>query len=116
MMKTLFAGACLVLSFNAFSFDCTAIDRYVEKNENHESKAALVFTLDNAHTIKMEVEHRGQLYFVTYNKEDDDALLQIVNSADDTKGIVVRASFNKYGIMNVSRVDGQTVHRMECFK
>ena len=115
-MKTLFAGACVVLSFNAFSFDCTAIDRYVEKGEYHESKAALIFTLDNAHILKMEVEHKGQFYFVTYNKEDDDALLQIVNSANDTKGIVVRASFNKYGIMNVSSVDGQIVHRMECFK
>jgi hypothetical protein len=116
MIKTLFAGACLFVSFNAFSFDCTAIDRYVEKGEHHESKAALVFTLENEHTLKMEVEHKGQFYFVTYNKEDDDALLQIVNSADDTKGIVVRASFNKYGIMSVSSVDGQVVHRMECFK
>lgn len=116
MMKTLFAGTSLLLSFNAFSFDCTAIDRYVEKGVYYESKATLVYTLDNAHTLKMEVQHKGQLYFVTYNKQDDDALLQIVNSADDTKGIVVRASFNKYGVMSVSSVDGQVVRRMECFK
>lgn len=116
MLKTTFATILLLLSFNAFSFDCTAIDRYTEKGEYHESRAALAFTLENANTLKMEVEHKGQLYFITYNKQDDDGLLQIVNAADDTKGIVVRASFNKYGIMSVSSVDGQTVHRLECFK
>lgn len=116
MLKATFVTIFLLLSFNAFSFDCTAIDRYVEKGEYHESRAALISTLDNTNTLKMEVEHKGQFYFITYNKQDEDGLLQIVNSADDTKGIVVRASFNKYGIMSVSSVDGQTVHRMECYK
>lgn len=116
MFKSLISILCLTFSFSLFSFECTAIDRYVEKGEYHESRSALLTTLENANTLKMEVEHKGQLYFITYNKADDDGLLQIVNAADDTKGIVVRAAFNKYGMMSVSSVDGQTVHRMECFK
>ena len=116
MIKSLVGILCLSFSFSAFSFECTAIARYVEKGEYHESRSALITTLENANNLKMEIEHRGQLYFITYNKTDDDGLLQIVNAVDDTKGIVVRAAFNKYGMMSVSSVDGQVVHRMECFK
>lgn len=116
MFKSSIALVSLILSYNAFSFDCTAIDRFVDKGEYHETRAALVSTLENDHILKMEVEHKGQWYFVTYNKQDDDGLLQIVSSSDDTKGIVVRAAFNKYGMMSVSSVEGQVVHRMECFK
>ena len=116
MFKSLVGVLFLSFSFSAFSFECTAIDRYVEKGEYHESRSALISTLENSNTLKMEVEHKGQWYFITYNKIDDDGLLQIVNAVDDTKGIVVRAAFNKYGMMSVSSVEGQSVHRMECFK
>ena len=116
MLKSSIAMVCLFLSYSAFSFDCTAIDRFVDKGEYHETKAALVSTVENDHILKMEVEHKGQWYFVTYDKKEDDGLLQIVSAVDDTKGIVVRAAFNKYGMMSVSSVEGQVVHRMECFK
>jgi hypothetical protein len=116
MLKSSIVAVCLFLSYNAHSFDCTAIDRYVVKGEYRESRSALEPTLENINILKMEVELKGQWYSVTYNKQDEDGLLQIINSSDDRKGIVVRASFNKNGMMSVSSVDGQTVHRMECFK
>jgi hypothetical protein len=64
----------------------------------------------------LEGELYGQLYFLTYNKQDEDGLLQIVDSADNTKGIVARSSFNKKGFMSLTLVDNQIVHRLECFK
>ena len=116
MYKSLLAALCLFLSFSAFSIECTAINRYAANGEYFESKASLERTLDTVVSLKMETEHRGQLYFITYSKQDEDALLQIVDTNNETKGIVARSAFNKNGRMSLTLVDGQTVHRMECIK
>ena len=114
MYKALLVAICLLLSFSSFSFECTAINRYAVNGEYFQSKVLLQTTLDTVAFLKMETKHRGQLYFVTYNKQDEDALLQIVDANNDTKGIVARTAFNKNGRMSLTLVDGQTVHRMEC--
>lgn len=116
MYKALLVTICLLLSFNAFSFECTAINRYAVNGEYFQSKVLLQTTLDTVVSVKMETEHRGQFYFVTYNKQDEDALLQIVDVNNETKGIVARTAFNKNGRMSLTLVDGQTIHRMECVK
>lgn len=116
MFKSTIAVLTLISSFSAFSFECTAINRYFEKGEYHEEKSALMTTLENSSVLKMEVELNGEQFFITYNKNDEDALIQIVNAKDDTKGIVARSAFSKYGSMSLTTVDGQTVYRMECFK
>lgn len=116
MLQKSLAAICLLLSFNVMAFECTAIDRYMDKGEYHESRAALLTTLDNDLFLKMEVEHMDDLYFITYSKEDEEALVQIVDASDDTKGIVARMSFSKYGFLSLSKVDGSKVQRIECYK
>jgi hypothetical protein len=117
MLKNSIVTLLILFSSRAYSLECTAHNRHVnESGVLIQSESKLITTLDTIDMASLEGELYGQLYFLTYNKQDEDGLLQIVDSADNTKGIVARSSFNKKGFMSLTLVDNQIVHRLECFK
>jgi hypothetical protein len=115
MCQKLLALISVICSFNAYSIECTAHHRHVDEDgQLVQSQTKLTTTLEIGDILNLECELNGQLYFLDFNKADDDGLLQIVDASDYTKGIVSRSSFNKRGVMSLTLVDNQTVHRLEC--
>lgn len=115
MFKNILSILTLLSSTSAFSIECRAIDRYNQAEKRIvETEIQLVKTYDVSAILKLEGALNGKLYFLTYDGDQGDALMQIVDGNDYTKGVVSRSAFNKHGRMSLSQVDGESVHRLEC--
>jgi hypothetical protein len=115
MIKLKILTLFILFSISAFGIDCTASNRYVNtEGDLIQSEIQLTKTFDANKTLQFSGELNGQYYFFTYDLTQEDGLLQIVDANDNTKGIVSRSAFNKQGLVSLSLVDNQIVHRLQC--
>ena len=116
MFKVATLLSTIILSTVSMGVECTAYDRYIDQDRNViETKKKLEKIEEQFSSTLYAVELAGYSYFLTYDKVEEDGLLQIINSSDETKGIVSRSAFGKRGRISLALIDGNVVRRIECF-
>lgn len=99
---------------------CTAIYRTVDPNDDGKSiektmDVPLVFLSNGVAKYEAEIEGKA-FYSLTETIATGDLLGNLALSPDYTNGVVSRGKPDSDGRFHLARVDGYTVHKMECKK
>ncbi|MBX3041144.1 MAG: hypothetical protein KF789_10615 [Bdellovibrionaceae bacterium] len=94
---------------------CKAIYRTVENDRLIETVAAMPLADRTPGHERFSVDHEGR-HFSVLLEGTTSALVQIVQPPNYTQGLVMRASPDAQGRLNLAEVLGYTVYKIECLK
>ena len=88
----------------------------VEANTSVTEEMELAVESESGGHLQQSVDFQGRNFSALYFKASDDLLLQIVQSADTTQGLVSRGRLDQSRSIALTEVKGATVYKLECKK
>lgn len=115
MKQLFFIILTCVISPLAQAIDCTSSYRSVDDRGELIEKTAPMEVVSDAGGVKnFESEIQDRLFFVVWFDVEQEFLMQIVNKADDHKGLTSRSGLDSKGSARLSEIDGSTVYSISC--
>lgn len=101
----------------AANIECTAqVFETLSDGTVRNEKVPLKIETENSAHLSLSADLDGRGFTFSGNKNEGPYFISITQEPDYTKGSLTTAEFSKEGRLQISTVDGQLVHKLECFR
>jgi len=115
-MKWIFV-LLFIPSFSQAQFDCTAqVFEALPNGKARQEVVQMTPEYESEHRIVLSAELDGRAYTFNGPKKSGPYLVSITEAPDYTKGSLTTSDFSPEGRLQISVVNGQLVHKLECYR